>query len=146
MISVSPPAGVLLTMGRCNRVIRAGWPAWASDGAGRWAGDDRGGASGEFLAAPLSAGAHSREIADVIWCPDAAVTRPGAWLHGVLGCHTGCAVAAVQVGTDVCAVATRDGRLLIFSLPACNSLGAGCSMLMASITYAWLAAGWPITI
>lgn len=146
MISVGLPAGVLLTMGRCNHVVPDGPSAWAICGAGRRAGDGREIAGGEFLAAPLSARAHWREIADVIWCPGAAVTQPGGWLRGVLGCHPGCAVAAVRLDPRACAVATRAGGLLIFSLPTGSGRVADGVMLTASITYAWLAAGWPVTV
>ncbi len=145
MTSGELPGRVLLAVAWRDHTALIRWSARDSDKAGHRTGNGRLGLDGELLAAPACAGAHRREIADVIWCSRAfAHTRPEPWLGRMLSCHPGCAVAAVQLGVHECAAGTRAGCLL-FSLRGHCGLAACGPLLPASFAYAWLAAGWPLS-
>jgi hypothetical protein len=141
------PGRAVLTVAGRNPGGLIEWPAWESCEAGQRIGGRWQGMDGELLAAPASAGAPRREIADVIWCSRAcASVRPEAWLGEVLRRHPGCAVAAVRLGAHACAVGTRSGSVLIVSLRGRAGLATCGPLLVASVAYAWLAGGWPLPI
>jgi hypothetical protein len=145
MMGCEPPGRAVLAVTWRTRAALIEGPAWGSGEAGQRAEGGGDGMDGDFLAAPATAGAPSREIADVIWCSCAfAPARPEAWLSEMLDRHPGCGVAAVRLGQHACAVCTRAGYLLTFTLPAHRGPEACGPLLPAAFAYAWLSAGWPL--
>jgi hypothetical protein len=145
MMGCEPPGRAVLAVAWQNCTALIEGSARGSGEAGQQAGDGRDGMDGEFLAAPATAGAPSREIADVIWWSCAFTpARPEAWLGETLGRHPGCAVAAVRLGPHACAIGTRAGYSLAFMLQAHHGPAACGPLLPAAFAYAWLSAGWPL--